>query len=345
MNKFDIIIIGAGPAGLACAQRSAELGLTSIVFERKATIGSKVCAGGITWNGLMNYMPSFPTEQNFHSQIIVSPHQRVEVKSKNPIIATVNREKLGHKMAANALNSGAIIKTSHQLTKIENNYVEIKDINTGLLHKYSYRNLVGADGSSSFVRRYLNISCKNRGVGINIQLAKTESKMEWHLNPNLFGSGYAWVFPHATSISIGAYCDQTAINPKILKKNFYSWATALGYDLTNQIFKAEYINFDYQGYKFENNIYLAGDSAGLASGLTGEGIYPAIISGISIANEIAGEDKKHYKLNKIIKNNIMHRKVIYLSGKNKFIANLLAEATVFGLKSGIINYKKLEMAD
>ncbi|MDD3006814.1 MAG: hypothetical protein PHX30_04505 [Candidatus Pacebacteria bacterium] len=45
------------------------------------------------------------------------------------------------------------------------------------------------------------------------------------------------------------------------------------------------INYDYRGYRFDN-IFLAGDAAGFASGPTGEGIYPALVSGTAVAKTI-----------------------------------------------------------
>lgn len=344
METFDIIIIGAGPAGLACAKQAANSGLSTIVFERKSTIGSKVCAGGITWNGLMKHMGSFPTEQDFDHQTISSPRQKAVIKTDHPIIATVDRALLGQKMADNAIDAGAQIRTSHSLVEITEQSVTVKNTVSGEVKIFGFKNLVGADGSSSLVRRNLQVPTEHRGIGFNLHLPIIENEMIWHLDANLFGSGYAWIFPHEKTISIGAYADQKAMPAKELKKNFFSWTKTLGYDLSQGSFKAEYINFDYRGYKFNDNIYLIGDAAGFASGLTGEGIYPAIVSGLAVAREIAGISADHAELNNIIKNNKLHRKILSMSGKSKLIAGLMAEATVLGLRSGIINYKKLEMA-
>lgn len=40
MPRFDIVVIGAGPAGLACAASARAAGLTAIVLEREATVGA-----------------------------------------------------------------------------------------------------------------------------------------------------------------------------------------------------------------------------------------------------------------------------------------------------------------
>ncbi len=106
--------------------------------------------------------------------------------------------------------------------------------------------------------------------------------MEWHLDSGLFASGYAWVFPHQDSVSVGAYVDGRVMKAKQLQDNLIKWSAKSGYPLSGHKSEAEYINFDFRGYRF-NNIFLVGDAAGLASGLTGEGIYPAIVSGEAVA--------------------------------------------------------------
>ena len=45
MEKFDVVIIGAGPAGLKAAEVLAEGRKRVVVFEKKPIVGHKVCAG------------------------------------------------------------------------------------------------------------------------------------------------------------------------------------------------------------------------------------------------------------------------------------------------------------
>ena len=337
------LIIGAGPGGLACAKMLADLGIKALVLERKQTIGPKVCAGGITWSGLISRVPEELAEGVFPKQYIRTPLQKVCIKEDKPIIATVNRKKLGQYMAKLATNAGVELRTGAIVRKISDKSVIVQDKKTGAQETIGFDYLVGCDGSSSLVRRHLGLSSKRLGIGINYQIPGQVQKMEWHLNNRLFGNGYAWIFPHAETVSIGAYADKSTMGPGRLKTNLISWAKNQGYSLAEQTARAEYINYDYQGWNFKD-IFLAGDAAGLASGLTGEGIYPAIISGEEVARTIANPNHSTVTMNRLIHNHDKHSRMVKLSGKNGFFNSMLAELVTLGLRSGMITFDKLEMA-
>ncbi|MBN4063914.1 NAD(P)/FAD-dependent oxidoreductase [Desulfocapsa sp. AH-315-G09] len=337
------LIIGAGPGGLACAKILAELGIDTLVLERKKIIGPKVCAGGITWSGLISRVPETLAEKSFPKQYIKTPFQEISIQEKAPIIATVNREKLGQYMAQLAEDAGAKLRTGVIVRKISTGTVRVVDKEHGTEEAISFDNLVGADGSSSRVRRFLKLENKRLGIGINYQIAGDVPKMEWHLNNQLFGNGYAWIFPHAETISIGAYVDRNRMGPGKLKNNLVNWARKQGYDLDQHSAKAEYINYDYQGWNFDN-IFLTGDAAGLASGLTGEGIYPAIISGEQVARTIANPEHSTDIMDNLISRHDKHSKMVAISGKNGLLNSVLAELVTLGLRSGMIKFSKLEMA-
>ena len=145
---YSVVIIGAGPAGLSCARVLAENGRNVLVIERKPRIGPKVCAGGITWSGLINAIPEHIEERRFPVQRIFTRWQRATVSEEEPIIATVNRERLGRHMAMMARDAGAELRPACQVTGIADNELLFTRRDDGGQERVTFDALVGADGSS-----------------------------------------------------------------------------------------------------------------------------------------------------------------------------------------------------
>ncbi|HIJ79716.1 MAG: NAD(P)/FAD-dependent oxidoreductase [Desulfobulbaceae bacterium] len=336
MKKYHTIIIGAGPGGLACATILARQGKDVLLLERNERIGPKVCAGGIPASDLARNLPDDKLEKAFTSQRIFTNWQQTTITEKEPIIYTVDRGRLGRWMEKKAHEAGVTIKTASPVIKIDASTVATGKDN------FAYEFLVGADGSSSLVRRYLNIPTQRIGVGINYQIAGNFQNMEWHLNSALFGNGYAWIFPHQSSASIGVYANRSGIKPKILLNSLYAWSKKFNIELKSRQPRAALVNFDYRGWHFGNR-FLIGDAAGLASGLTGEGIYSAIVSGEEAAHKILDPGHDGEKINRLIKKQQRHTRVLDLASSSGFTSTLIMESLVLGLRAGLISYKELEM--
>jgi menaquinone-9 beta-reductase len=341
--KYDVIIVGAGPGGLACAAVAATAGLKTLVVERREQVGAKVCAGGITWNGLMQRVPVDLAERLFPVQHLHTPLQRAIITATTPIIATVDRRKLGQHMAAKAIAAGAELRLGYRLIAVDGEIITCQRVSTGQRERLFCTFLVGADGAASLVRRSLGISVQSMGIGINYQLPGEYPQMQWHLDPRRFGSGYAWVFPHRHSASIGAYVDGRYMSARSLKNNLLAWGSANGYPLHRYRASAEVINFDYRGHRF-GNTFLIGDAAGLASGLTGEGIYSAIVSGEAVADILAGRESGSDHFTRLLCNHGRHRRILTLLNHSPGLAACFGELATLALRTGCMSFNAIEMA-
>lgn len=336
-NHFNIIIIGAGPGGLAAATILATHGKRVLVCERNKIIGPKTCAGGITIAGQTGAIPLHLMERRFPQQIVSSGWQKTILKNKDPIVSTVNRHNLGQWMAERAVRAGAIIKTDCPVQSIQKGRI------TSRTDTYSYDILIGADGANSMVRRHLDLATDLIGTGIHYHLPEVLTDMVWHLDPGVFNTGYAWIFPQKNRTSVGAYCYRQDMSPRHLKEKLNAWMDDRGIDYTNIKPEAANIAFDYKGYQF-NNVFLIGDAAGLASGLTGEGILPAIISGEEIARLIIDPSYTPNKLHRLLKNHSRHTRILLLSGKSRLHCRFIMESLVMALRLKIVPFSALEMA-
>ena len=70
-ERFDCVVVGAGPAGTTCAYTLAKAGLSVVLLERGETPGSKNVMGGILYSTILNkVIPNFWEEAPVERRII-----------------------------------------------------------------------------------------------------------------------------------------------------------------------------------------------------------------------------------------------------------------------------------
>ena len=244
-------------------------------------------------------------------------------------------------MAEEAEQAGVEIAFPVTVTKIDDNSVSFYEGTKPFQVSFDY--LVGADGSFSKVRSQLGVSSEKWGVGINYMLPCTVEKMEWHFDASSFGSGYSWIFPHGDYTSLGVYSSVDSLNASELKDSLLKWAGRKGIKTLGTKPEAEKISFDYQGWNF-GNTFLIGDAAGLASPLTGEGIFPAFVSAEAAARTILDKSHKPDDLNKLIKKHHKHEMMVKIAGKRNCYGLVLSELSLLLLRNNLISFEKFEMA-
>lgn len=282
MDSFDVVIVGAGPAGLKCAETLGDSGLSVLVLERNSIVGPKVCAGGLTSRCLESLAPpSSILECSFDSVVVHRGDKNIRVRSQKPFVATVDRKALGEwQLSKLKAFRNVGIRVNAAVSSVGQEYV----IAGG--RRIGYRFLVGADGSSSIVRRSLGIRSRKVCIALQYTLpARLFSDLEVFFSYDLFSAWFAWIFPHKSSVVVGCGCDPRVLPARNLRENFLLWLSRRGIDVTHCALEAAPLNYDYQGSRF-GNVFLAGDAGGFLFGLTGEGIYSALVSGEAAASTI-----------------------------------------------------------
>jgi len=70
-ERFDAIVVGAGPSGIACAYKLAESGINVVVFERGGAPGAKNVSGGILYSTILNKLiPEFWKEAPVERHVV-----------------------------------------------------------------------------------------------------------------------------------------------------------------------------------------------------------------------------------------------------------------------------------
>ena len=278
---YDVVIIGAGPAGCAaaydlCANQRQVLLLDKHEFPRE-----KPCAGGLTPKTLKTLRYSVePVVKKICSQMVVGKglHRQVLFNSQRTICAMTVRSQFDAFCLGKTIQRGAYIQVAKTIHDIEETPTHV-DIHTSIgtiRSKY----LIGADGVNSRVRQ-LTRAFKDIKKGFAIEgilpVGKT-AMPEMALDFDDAISGYGWVFPKDDHLNVGLY--SSIGSQKLSKKKLIQFSKSrFGADVLERI-RGYPIGTGGWNYRpTDNRIVLAGDAAGMADPLLGEGIFYAVKSG------------------------------------------------------------------
>lgn len=308
--KADVVIVGAGPSGLTASTHLAKT--RNVVLIEQSLRYSKSCAGGIT-SKTLHFIPRHLIEKKFKTALVHTPYQTIKIESEKPFLYTISREALAEWQLKQALSVGVELIKAKALS-LKNNVL----ITTDQKIKYNY--LIGADGSTSIIRRSLNLKTENYAITVQYTLNNEYPNIEFFIDATRFGSGYAWIFPHDSYTIIGA---GSFIKAKQLKTNLDKLIKRLNLKINSKP-KFWPINFDFQGYNF-NPIFLIGDAAGFASPLTGEGLYQAFISGIEIARKITNPSYGCNLIKDLLKTRKRHQQITKFLTISRYLTRIQHE--------------------
>lgn len=323
MEKFDVIIVGAGPAGLKAAEVLAGGGKRVVVFEKKPIVGPKICAGGLSYKVFQLGIPMSLVEKMFYSIKVHSANKTVELKSSGDkfLMATIDRGKLGQWMAEQAQKQGAEIRTDSEVIEIKERHIVLKN---GKAVGFNY--LIGADGSISLVRNFLNLSARDMGITIQYKVPELFDNLEIFLDKKLFGYGYAWIFPHKNHTFIGAGVELNSFRAKRIRENLLHLLKKRKIDISGLKLESFPLNVGYQGFDF-GNIFLVGDAAGFTLKISGEGIYSALVSGEEVARKILNPAYDCPKIKTLLKHKMIKDKIVkyfkFIVIKNEALAKTI----------------------
>lgn len=333
-DKYDVIIVGAGPAGLSCAIELQKSQMSVLLLEKNSVIGPKICAGGLTTKVKDLGIPFDIAEILFSSVLLSTTHMTTNFPNGNiPFVGTIDRKKLGQYLKGQ-LSDKITVRTGYEAAQIQNEYIVVND------RKIKYKYLVGADGSNSIVRRFLKIKNEKFLSAIQYIIPRNDEKLEFYFNAKLFGSGYSWIFPHKGYSSVGCAQDARNLKSTNLKSNLDQWLTQKIIETRDAKLQGWTISFDYQGFRF-NNIFLVGDAGGFASGLTGEGIYFGMVSGRDVGRKIIDPNYKCEGIKKILNTKRYHERMLGIGNFavkiNRNAANLLFKCLLIAGRNKLIS--------
>jgi len=294
-SMYDVIVIGAGPAGCMAAWHLAKAGLNVLILEKFKLPRVKPCAGGLTFKARQaipfDVSPVISVEATggiltYHGK------QFLRVDLEKPLASLVNRDEFDHFLLKQALNSGAKVLENARMLSLSQNDASVIVISTKGTHTAHF--LVGADGINSQVAKQLALlPDREIAYAIEAELQVPRKALEELNNKVLFDfgavrKGYGWIFPKKDHLSVGV-CQAITGKTNDLKVLLQKFITSQPILRSHRLLSLRGHPGPLGGIATElhqGRCLLVGDAANLADAWMGEGIYYAIRSGQMAAESI-----------------------------------------------------------
>jgi geranylgeranyl reductase family protein len=298
MDTCDVLIVGGGPAGSSCAWRLRESGLDVVVLDKQVFPRDKVCGGWIT--------PAVLSELEIdacdYAQRRVFQHitgfrtrciggEMIETNYGAAVSYGIRRREFDEYLLR---RSGARLLEGIDLKILERRDGEWV-ANGGLLARL----VVGAGGHFCPVARLTG--AKSTGESV-VVAQEAEFEMDEQQQdgcavspevPELYFcadfKGYGWCFRKQNFLNVGlGRMDQHRLSEHVAAFfRFLKSTGRLDFEIPQALLGHAYLLYDASTRKItDDGMLLIGDAAGLAYSQSGEGIRPAIESGLLAAKAI-----------------------------------------------------------
>jgi digeranylgeranylglycerophospholipid reductase len=299
----DIVIIGAGPAGLAAARESSRADLNYVVmFRENSPCENKPCAGFIPRKGLerfgLNIFPGAHPVMGIRVKFSKSEIEtmvfddyvgvnasRVDIGRAQLSLISSDKDNLHARTRVNSIAIG------HEGCRV--NYTQ--DDESGTLTSAIIIDASGANPVSqktSPIRERIPINAMGYAVQYQMKLP-TSSESFGNLNDHYYGReysprAYAWVYPRGREVAVGTgglIADVRAAKKSVTEYLDYlvNGAEPACTDLEGaKVVKKEAALMPLAGIvtpSFSHRLMLAGDASGHCSPISGVGIHYSMIAG------------------------------------------------------------------
>lgn len=299
-SETDVIIVGAGFAGLSAAESCARRGIDCLVLEKSSEISYPIHTSGGSW---IDELKKLGIPSSLYHPIkrcrFISPNNEVVFEYDKPVACVIDVRGLLQFLAERALDAGAEIRVKSIVKNaiFEENYVKGVIANVqGREKQIKSKIVIDTSGFASIIAKKLGLhnGFKRFGIGAEYDLYAPRYDQDEAIlivGSKLAPSGYGWAFPHGNNrvrVGVGIIYPHVKANPKNYLDMLIKHLSKFGLDSAKQI------EFHFGATPSQeplkktvtNGLIIAGDAAGQSLQLVGEGIRISMQIG-KIAGEVA----------------------------------------------------------
>ncbi|MFE5028461.1 geranylgeranyl reductase family protein [Streptomyces sp. NPDC056656] len=294
---WDVVVVGAGPAGASAAYAAAVAGRSVLLLEKAELPRYKTCGGGIIGPSRDALPPGF--ELPFRDRIdavtfsLDGKFTRTR-RSRHMLFGLVNRADFDHQLVEHAEKAGAELRTGTTVSRVEQHGSAVPDRRTVAVilqdgETILARAVVGADGSASRIGAHVGVKLDQVDLGLEAEIPVPETVAEDWKGRVLIDWGpmpgsYGWVFPKGDTLTVGVISarGEGAATKRYLE-DFIARLGLAGFEPSVSSGHLTRCRADDSPLS-RGRVLVCGDAAGLLEPWTREGISFALRSG-----RLAGE--------------------------------------------------------